>query len=58
MNEIVKILMERDRLPRDEAEDQLARARRRVAGGEDLEEILREEFGLEPDCIFDLVPLP
>ena len=32
-----------------------AEARERVANGENPEEILYEDFGLEPDYIFDLI---
>jgi hypothetical protein len=55
MNQLVKILMERDNMPKAQAEDMVRDARQRVARGEDPEEILYEEFELEPDYIFDLV---
>ena len=55
MNAIVKVLMERDGLTRHDAMDMLLDAKARVAEGEDPEEILTEEFGLEPDYIEDLL---
>lgn len=55
MNELCKILMQRDELTYNEAMEQIAEARAMVAAGEDPEEILNEEFGLEPDYIFDLL---
>lgn len=55
MTTVEKILMRRDGLSRDEAREILLEARERVANGEDPEEILYEEFGLEPDYVFDLM---
>lgn len=56
MSELREVLMRRDGLVREEAEELIADARRRVVmGGEDPEEILLEEFGLEPDYLFDLL---
>lgn len=54
-NEIVRILMERDGMERDEAEDLLRDARAAVEEGEDPEEILEDFFGLEPDYVYDLI---
>ena len=56
MSEIVAILMHRDHLSFDEAGELLKDARNRVANGEDPEEILFEDFGLEPDYIWELLP--
>ena len=53
--EIVKILMERDGMTRAEAIEALRDARREVADGADPEEVLLDNFGLEPDYIFDLI---
>jgi hypothetical protein len=47
--------MKRDELTYDEAIEQIAEARNMVANGADPEEILYEEFGLEPDYVFDLL---
>jgi len=55
VNEIVSILMRRDDLSLEEAYEQLNEARERLADGDDPEEILMEEFGLEPDYVFDLL---
>lgn len=55
MNSIVMILMRRDGLDADSAEEALKVAKERVAAGESPEEVLEEEFGLEPDYIFDLI---
>jgi len=53
---ILPVLMRRDGMGREEAEDLIAEARERVLEyGEDPEEILAEEFGLEPDYIYDLL---
>jgi hypothetical protein len=52
---IVEILMRRDGLSKQEAELSVQEARQRVTEGEDPEEVLQDEFGLEPDYIFDLL---
>ena len=54
-NKIVEVLMRRDGLSEEEALEILADGRRSVEQGEDLEEVLYQEFGLEPDYIFDLI---
>ena len=54
-NEIVRILMRRDGMERDEAEDLLRDARAAVEEGEDPEDVLADWFGLEPDYVFDLL---
>ncbi len=56
-NEIIEILMSRDKMTLDEAEEALQHARRRVDKGADIEDVLREEFGLEPDYIYDLIEI-
>jgi len=54
--EILPVLMRRDGMSRAEAEDLIAEARKRVLEyGEDPEEVLADEFGLEPDYIYDLL---
>ena len=55
------VLIRRDDCPpevADElvADELIADARKRVAEGEDPEEVLADEFGLEPDYVFDLLP--
>lgn len=54
-NRLVSILMRRDGMERDDAEDLLQDARAAVEDGEDPEEILADWFGLEPDYVFDLL---
>lgn len=50
-----EIVMRRDGLSEKEADEQIAEAREMILEfGEDLEEVLASEFGLEPDFIFDL----
>ena len=55
MNRIVKILMERDGLSRKAAEKKLTDAQIRIYEGEDPEDILHNDFQLEPDYLEDLV---
>lgn len=50
-----QVLMRRDRMSAEEADERIAEAREQVEDGEDPEEILHEEFGLEPDYVFDLL---
>ena len=54
-NRLVSIMMRRDGMERDDAEDLLQDARAAVEDGEDPEEILQDYFGLEPDYVFDLL---
>lgn len=56
MSEIVRILMQRDGYTFGEANDALKQAQGEVAAGGDPEEILYEDFGLEPDYFFELLP--
>ena len=53
MESIISILMRRDEMTRAEARELIKIARERILDGEDPEEVLAEEFGLEPDYIFD-----
>ena len=50
------ILMRRDNIARDEARQILEDLRERVVDGEDPEELLHE-IGLEPDYIWDILPV-
>lgn len=52
---IVDILVRRDGMSRSEAEEAVQEAKDRVSNGENPVEILEEEFGLEPDYIFELI---
>ena len=55
METLKQILMRRDGMSADEAQEMIDEARERVEEGEDPEEILHYDFGLEPDYIFDLI---
>jgi hypothetical protein len=55
METLKQVIMRRDNLTSDEADWRIAEARERVANGEDPEEILHDDFGLEPDYIFDIL---
>lgn len=55
MTELKRILMKRDDLSSQEADLLISQARQAVFDGEDPEEVLYEEFGLEPDYIMDLL---
>lgn len=52
---ILTVLMRRDGLTQNEAVEALNEARQLVRDGADPEEVLAEEFGLEPDYIFELL---
>lgn len=61
INPIVKILMSRDNLTREEAEHQLNYVREQmddaIAAGDygEVEDIMYDELGLEMDYIFDIL---
>jgi hypothetical protein len=56
MSELMQIIIQRDGLTREEAAQAIAYARHLVHNeGCDPEEVLIDEFGLEPDYIFDLI---
>jgi predicted RNase H-like HicB family nuclease len=55
MESLLKVLMERDGLSKDEALQQIEEAREEVLEGADPEEVLADWFGLEPDYVFDLL---
>ena len=55
-NELKQVLMDRDGLTEEEAEQEISDARDLVFDlGMDPSDVLLEEFGLEPDYIFDLI---
>ena len=56
MSELKRILVERDGLSDQEANEQIANAKLRVLEGENAEEILEYDFGVEPDYVFDIMP--
>jgi hypothetical protein len=59
MTELIKVLCRRGDHTLSEIKEMIKEARERIEENEDPEEILREEFGLEPDYIFDLIePVP
>lgn len=55
MTKIEQILISRDGLTAKEAHQLLTEAKQMVYEGFDPEEVLMDEFGLEPDYIFDLL---
>ena len=55
LESLSSILIRRDGMSPAEAADLIAEARERVRNGEDPEEILHYDFGLEPDYFFDLI---
>ena len=56
MDETLKqVIMRRDNMSSDEADELINEAKEDLAEGGDPEEILAEYFGLEPDYIFDLL---
>lgn len=59
MSQIVQILMRRDGMSQQEAEDLLQEAKQdlheRLAQGEQPYDICEEWFGLEPDYIMELI---
>jgi len=55
MQPLWEVLVERDGISYDEALTLISDAQARVREGEDPEEILCSEFGLEPDWVFDLI---
>ena len=54
-NLIVAVLVRRDGISEREATEMVKEAKQRVLEGEDPEEVLYEEFGLEPDYVFELI---
>jgi hypothetical protein len=56
MTESIKsILMERDGMSAEDADDLINEAKEAVCDGENPEEVLEEFFGLEPDYIFEII---
>jgi hypothetical protein len=51
-----QILMRRDGLSDSEAETAIQQAIKMVMAGCNPEEVLMDEFGLEPDYFFDILP--
>lgn len=56
MESLKEVLMRRDNLSSEEADELIAYGRRLVLDHEcDPEDVLLDEFGLEPDYVFDLL---
>jgi len=55
METLKQVLMRRDGLTSEQADEQILEAREAILCGEDPEEVLEDWFGLEPDYIFDLI---
>ena len=55
MYSIKRVIMSRDGLTDQEAQELIDEAREMVAEGADPEDVLYDEFGLEPDFIWDLL---
>ena len=56
MNKVVKILMERDGLTRQEATEQVKEAKEIMLNEQD-DSVIEELLGLEPDYIFDVLEI-
>jgi len=54
MNELIKALMDKDGISREEAQEIVEDMQERMFDGENPEELLHEE-GLEPDYVLDLI---
>ena len=54
MTELKKVLMERDGLTSEEADEQIAEMSEQINEGENPEDVLYD-IGLEPDYIFDIL---
>lgn len=55
LESLIEVLCRRDGLTRGAAQEAINDAKARIAEGADPEEILHDEFGLEPDYVFDLL---
>jgi len=61
MSELKKVLMRRDGLTSAEADKRISEVSERIGSGEigifEMDDIMMEEFGLEPDYIMDLLDI-
>jgi len=55
MESLKTVLIRRDDLTAREAQELIDEAKELVREGADPEEVLLDEFGLEPDYVFDLL---
>ena len=55
LTELHRMLMRRDEMTAEDVDEWIKAARQAVEDGEDPEDILQDEFGLEPDYVFDLL---
>jgi len=55
MSDLKQVLMNRDGMSSEEADSAISEMRERVLEGEDPEEILLDEYSLEPDYVFDII---
>lgn len=59
MESIVNVLVKRDGVWKKEAEEHVAEVRDRILSGEidpwEIDDVMMDEFGLEPDYIEDLL---
>lgn len=55
MNDLIRVLMTRDGMTEEEAYRAVSIASEKIWEGEDPEDILEYEFGLEPDYVYDLI---
>lgn len=55
METLKQVIMRRDALTARAADEWIEEARIAIRNGADPEEILIEDFGLEPDYLFDLL---
>ena len=56
LTELHRVLMRRDEMTAEDVDEWVRAAQQAVLeDGEDPEDILQDEFGLEPDYIFDLL---
>lgn len=55
METVKEVLMRRDKMTSDEADEVIDDMKSQVLDGADPEEVLADEVGLEPDYIFDIL---
>lgn len=55
MQSLQSVLISRDGMTAEEAQNTIADIRKRFRNGENPEELLQDELGLEPDYIFDIM---